>query len=271
MSQKIKHVSFVIGCGLIGRAVLRNFQQSFSPAQKVVGCDRQLESVRGYLVNNRISTTNLILHQSNIETMEDISKIFSLVDFDDVEYASLVNLCSTRTANSQDFFDEDENASTKVWDEVLATNLTLAHMLSTQFARKVSRHKIGGSVVNVSSIYGADMGPDFSIYSDDAGGALAGVGCPAVYTCSKAAVVGLTKHLATKWANKLIRFNCVSPGGVFNHQDRKFVAKYSSRVPMGRMATPEEIAKPICFLMDQTQSSYITGQNLYVDGGLSSW
>ena len=87
---------------------------------------------------------------------------------------------------------------------------------------------------------------------------------------TKAGVISLTKYLATYWADKGIRVNSIAPGGVFNQQDRKFVQNYSSRVPMKRMANVEEIVGAMLFLASDA-STYITGQTLVIDGGLTSW
>ena len=96
------------------------------------------------------------------------------------------------------------------------------------------------------------------------------INTPVVYSASKAAVIGLTKHLATYWADKNIRVNCLTPGGVESGQNDSFKEKYSNRVPLGRMAQPEEMVGALLYLASNA-SSYVTGQNIIVDGGLSAW
>ena len=126
----------------------------------------------------------------------------------------------------------------------------------------------GGTIVQTASIYGF-LAPDQRIYE---GSKYLGhqINSPAVYAASKAAVIGLTKYLASYWGNKRIRVNAISPGGVESGQNKQFNENYSSRVPMGRMAELNEIEAALLFLVSDS-SSYITGQNLVVDGGLSSW
>ena len=91
-----------------------------------------------------------------------------------------------------------------------------------------------------------------------------------VYSASKAGVVGLTRYLATLWGTTGVRVNALAPGGVTSGQNDEFVKKYSARTPMDRMAKAHEIASSMLFLASDA-SSYITGQVLSVDGGLSAW
>ena len=92
----------------------------------------------------------------------------------------------------------------------------------------------------------------------------------AVYSASKAAVVGLTRWLATHWAPHGIRVNCLVPGGVSSGQNSVFAEKYAARVPLGRMARAEEIVPALVYLASDA-SSYVTGQVLAVDGGWTAW
>jgi len=126
----------------------------------------------------------------------------------------------------------------------------------------------GGSIVQTASIYGI-MAPDDRIYE---GSHYLGrqINTPAVYSASKAGVVGLTRYLAAYWAKHGIRVNTLTPGGVESGQNEEFKRRYSARVPMGRMARAEEMVAALVFLASEA-SSYVTGQNLIVDGGLQAW
>jgi len=125
-----------------------------------------------------------------------------------------------------------------------------------------------GSLINMSSIYGL-VGPDSRIYegSNYLGGA---INTPAVYSASKAAVIGLTKWLAVYWAKNNIRVNCLVPGGIESGQNEAFISQYSEKVPMGRMGNPDEIVPTVLYLASDA-SSYVTGQTLIVDGGFTAW
>ena len=90
------------------------------------------------------------------------------------------------------------------------------------------------------------------------------------YGASKAGVVNMTKYFSTLWGPSGVRVNTLSPGGVLGGQDEQFKAKYGSRVPLGRMAVPDDLTGPLVFLATAA-SSYVTGHELRVDGGFTAW
>ena len=112
------------------------------------------------------------------------------------------------------------------------------------------------TIVNIASIYGI-VSPNPKVSNN-----------PCTYGMSKAAIIQMTKYLATH--HKGVRVNCVSPGGIYDNQDVNFVMGYNSQVPMKRMATADEIAKVIVFLASD-DASYINGENIIIDGGLTIW
>jgi NAD(P)-dependent dehydrogenase (short-subunit alcohol dehydrogenase family) len=118
-----------------------------------------------------------------------------------------------------------------------------------------------GSIVNIGSLY-ASISPIPSFYSH-----IPGFVKPPAYGASKAGVVQLTKWLARHLAP--VRVNTLSPGGVRGEQDDEFLAKYSARVPLGRMAEPQDLVGPLLFLAGDA-SRYVTGQELLVDGGFTA-
>jgi NAD(P)-dependent dehydrogenase (short-subunit alcohol dehydrogenase family) len=124
-----------------------------------------------------------------------------------------------------------------------------------------------GSIINIGSLY-ASVSPDARFYahiqSDPP------FLKPPAYGASKAAVINLTKYLATLWAPHNVRVNALSPGGVLGNQDETFKRKFCERVPMGRMAEPSDLRGPLLFLASKA-SSYVTGINLAVDGGFTAW
>lgn len=133
-----------------------------------------------------------------------------------------------------------------------------------KFSANMIENKICGSIVNIGSIYGS-LSSDPSIYTD------CNRNNSEIYSASKAGVIQLTKYFAVHLAKHKIRVNSVSPGGIFNFQGQDFVKNYSKRVPLNRMADVKEILGAINYLVDNKASSYVTGQNISVDGGLECW
>ncbi len=121
-----------------------------------------------------------------------------------------------------------------------------------------------GSIINIGSLYG-EKSPDERLYSH------LGFDKPWAYGATKAAVLQVTRHYSTRLAKYNIRVNTLSPGGVFNNQDKEFVKKYSQHVPLGRMAEKvTDLAGPLLFLASDA-SIYVTGINLQVNGGYTAW
>ena len=119
-----------------------------------------------------------------------------------------------------------------------------------------------GSIVNISSIYGT-IGNDFSLYKGT------NMNPPGVYNMVKGGVNSLTNYLAVKFGENQIRVNTISPGGIYDGQAEVFVDKYIEKVPLSRMGNPDDISPLVYFLLSN-ESNYITGQNIMVDGGLTS-
>jgi NAD(P)-dependent dehydrogenase (short-subunit alcohol dehydrogenase family) len=151
--------------------------------------------------------------------------------------------------------------SITAWRRALEVNLTAVFELC-QGLHAVMRRTDGASIINVGSIYGL-LGPDYSLYS---GTEMAN---PAAYGASKGGLIQLTRWLATTMAPE-VRVNSLSPGGVLRGQPEAFVQRYSQRTPLGRMATEEDFQGAIAYLASDL-SSYVTGQNLSVDGGWGIW
>jgi len=156
------------------------------------------------------------------------------------------------------------------WQMSINVNLT-GTFLITQIVGRHMKKAQRGSIINIASDV-AIISPDHRIYEADVRMNYDGVdfNTPAAYSVSKAGILAFTRYLATYWARDGIRVNSISPAGVFRNQDSKFVEILSSRIPLGRMANPEELKGPIVFLCSDA-SSYITGTNLVVDGGRTIW
>ncbi|WP_441237358.1 SDR family oxidoreductase [Bradyrhizobium sp. 930_D9_N1_4] len=179
----------------------------------------------------------------------------------------LLNNAASKTRDIDAFFAPVEKFSQETWREIMSVNLDGMFTVAQVFGGRMA--ELGyGSIVQTASIYGL-MAPDQRIYegSEYLGRA---INTPAVYTASKAGVIGLTKHLATYWAAKGVRVNTLTPGGVESGQNETFKQRYGNRVPLGRMARADEMVGAMLFLVSDA-AAYVTGQNIAVDGGLSAW
>lgn len=177
---------------------------------------------------------------------------------------ALINNAATKSEN---FFAPFETFPLEDWNQIMAVNLTAPMLCAQEFGPAMAAAG-SGAIVNVLSIYGISA-PDQRIYE----GAIyegKAINTPAIYSASKAGLWGLTKYLASYWGAQGVRVNAVTPGGVFSGQNDTFNRRYSERTMLGRMAKAHEIADAATFLVSP-KASYITGQNLIVDGGWTAW
>ena len=152
-----------------------------------------------------------------------------------------------------------ESQSIDTWKRALDVNLTGAfHLIKTCLPLlNISKH---ASIINIGSIYGF-AGMDMSLYE--------GMNyiTPAAYAASKGGLTQLSRYLATALAPK-IRVNTISPGGIERGQSGEFQKRYKIKTPLKRMGTEEDLKGSAAFLASDL-SSYITGQNIVIDGGWS--
>ena len=155
------------------------------------------------------------------------------------------------------------------WESQLAVGLTGAFLCSQVFGTAMARDGVGGVILNIASDLSV-VAPDQRLYRKK------GLACdmqpvkPVTYSVIKAGLVGLTRYLATYWADSGVRANALSPGGVFNGQGEAFVQRLNSLIPLGRMAKRDEYRAALQFLCSDA-SSYLNGQNIVIDGGRSVW
>ena len=162
-----------------------------------------------------------------------------------------------------------ENFPLEQWNLQLAVGLTGAFLCSQIFGSAMALDAKGGIILNIASDLSV-FAPDQRLYQKEGVAADLQPVKPVTYSVIKAGIIGLTRYLATYWADRNVRCNALSPGGVFNGQDEEFVHRLSSLIPLGRMASKDEYRSAIQFLCSDA-SSYMNGQNVVMDGGRSAW
>jgi NAD(P)-dependent dehydrogenase (short-subunit alcohol dehydrogenase family) len=159
-----------------------------------------------------------------------------------------------------------ENFPLKIWNDDIAVGLTGAFLCSRIFGQEMVKRNTG-VILNVASDLGV-IAPDQRLYRKEGLPEDQQPVKPVTYSVVKTALIGLTRYLSTYWTAHNIRVNAISPGGVFADQPDEFTTKLHQLIPMGRMAHKDEYQGAVLFLCSDA-SSYMTGQNLIVDGGRS--
>jgi NAD(P)-dependent dehydrogenase (short-subunit alcohol dehydrogenase family) len=161
-----------------------------------------------------------------------------------------------------------ENFPLDQWNADIAVGLTGAFLCARVFGSDMARRG-SGVILNVSSDLGV-IAPDQRIYRSGDRADQEQAVKPVTYSIVKTGLIGLTRYLATYWADRGVRVNAICPGGVFNGQPDEFVQRLTSLIPLARMAHADEYQGAVLFLCSDA-SSYMTGANLVIDGGRSAW
>lgn len=254
---KGKRILLMGACGVLGRA---HAQLLTEQGARLIIADRPGSTVLvdAKAMNITGVEINAADEKSIVSGVAEAAHFFKGLD------GAIYNAAITGEALAADgsSFPRFEDYPLDLWQKAIDINLTGAFLFARETG-KVLKKGGGGSLIHVASIYGV-VGPDHRIYENQPFSSF-----PA-YSATKAGIIGLTRWLATWWAKDNIRVNCISPGGVFNGHNQKFVDAYSNRTPMGRMADREDITGILIYLLSDS-SRYCTGQNIVVDGGLTTW
>jgi NAD(P)-dependent dehydrogenase (short-subunit alcohol dehydrogenase family) len=162
-----------------------------------------------------------------------------------------------------------ENFSVEQWDQQIAVGLKGAFLCSQVFGTEMTKDGKGGVILNIASDLSV-FSPDQRLYRKHGIAEEMQPVKPVTYSVIKSGLVGLTKYLSTYWADRGVRANALSPGGVFNGQSEEFVQRLSALIPTGRMAEIDEYHSAVQFLCSDA-SSYMNGHNVVMDGGRSAW
>lgn len=198
----------------------------------------------------------------DFESEKDRDSMVACVKSDGLGLSCLINNAAfVGSSNLQGWVAPFEAQTMETWRRAFEVNLTAAFHLAQAFAPEL-RSSTHGNIINIASIYG-ECGPDWSLYEGTA------MGNPAAYAASKGGLLQLTRWLATTLAPH-VRVNAISPGGILRSQPDQFVNRYVAKTPLGRMATEDDFRGAVAYFATGL-SSFVTGQNLSVDGGWSAW
>ena len=250
LSLKEKVILVSGGAGLYGRCIVEGLAEA---GGTVITASRNLES--GKKLAEEFQKRNLDVyvmqldqadHDSVINLKRQIKEKFGRLDV-------FVNNAVSRPMHGY-------NEPIEKFSESMRVNATGMMDILRESADLISVSG-GGSIINISSMMGM-YGPDLSNYEGTDMGDM-----PPDYFFHRGGIINLTRYLARMLADKNIRVNCISPGGLFNNQPKRFVENYSKKVPVGRMANNDDI-KGLVVLLASDASAYINGENILMDGGM---
>lgn len=231
-----------------------------------------LASARSVLARN-VDAARIVTHVMDVSRLDSIRRVAGELLAANLRVDVLVNNAAIdpKVVGEQGVQETSrlENFPLEQWDLQIAVGLTGAFLCSQVFGTSMAQDGKGGVILNIASDLSV-FSPDQRLYRkpglpDDMQPVK-----PVTYSVIKAGLVGLTKYLSTYWADRGVRANALSPGGVFNGQGEEFVQRLSTLIPLGRMAKLDEYHSAVQFLCSDA-SAYINGQNIVMDGGRSAW
>ena len=229
------------GNGLIGSSIINYLKECGAICINAdLNCSDDLENGNAFC--------DVTDEESVVEVLSNVVARYNRID-------GFVNSAYPRTS---DWGANFENIMPESW--MMNVNIQMNSVfICCQAVLKIMKRQGFGSVVNISSIYGV-VAPDFLVYEGT------NMTMPAAYSAIKGGIINFTRYLASYYGPDGVRCNCVSPGGIFDNQNEKFVTRYEQKTPMRRMGKPEDISPAVAFLISNS-AGYITGQNIIVDGG----
>ncbi len=250
-----KLIWVVGGAGYLGQAAVTLLSNSGARVLCIDMENRAVDFVRNTGLGDKVATASFNINDTGF-IAQFVKEQVALHGSPD----GLVNLAFGSTAKKlEDLAGED-------FDKVNHTALTATFIVAREAAQYMIQ-KGGGSIVLFSSMYGM-VSPNDEVYEAPMNKN------PLEYGVGKAGIIQMTKYLAVHWARQHVRVNCISPGPFPNPTVQQnhpgFIARLAKKSPMGRIGVADEIAGPVAFLLSDV-SSYITGHNLVVDGGWTSW
>jgi len=237
---KNKNILITGASGGIGQALVKKF---ISLGGNVVGSgskSEKLDLLKKNYPNIKVKKLDLSEHSKIEEFIEDVTLELGGLDI-------LINNAGTNVDNLSLRMKDEE------WKKVIDINLTSTFLLSKHAIKKMLKNKFG-RVVNITSVVG---------HTGNLG--------QSNYAASKSGIIGMSKSLAIEYAKKNITINCVSPGFIVSDMTMNIAEKVklylTSRIPMGKLGTGEDVSNCVAFLSSE-QASYVTGETIHVNGGM---
>ncbi len=248
-------VIIITGVGLIGSVVLKAIAEA---GAKVIFCDINKSKGKEIESEYKKEGLNVSFKELDITSEDSVNEVidFCISKFERID--SWINIAYPR---SQDWGNHNI-LEYKSWKENVNKHLGGYYITSIK-AAEIMKVQGYGCLLNFSSIYGITA-PDFKIYEGT------DMTNPIAYTAIKGGINMFTKYIAAYYGKYNVRANVIAPGGVFDNQPEPFYTNYKKRVPLNRMARPEDMVGPVIFLVSDA-STYITGQVIAVDGGWTIW
>lgn len=252
-----KNIVVTGACGLLGRQMI-NCLAEFGA--NVIVAD--IDEIKGKAIAQQLMKqfgVKARFHYVDITSDESVERFTDEV----LEtWGDIYGLVNNAYPRNKQYGAKFEDISTDSWADNVNMHLN-GYFRITQRIAEIMKKQRKGCIINMSSIYGI-LGPDFSVYEGTT------MTMPAEYSVIKGGLLNFSKYLATYYAADGLRVNTVSPGGIFDNQPISFVERYSAKTPMLRMGLSHEIPGAVVFLLSDL-ASFITGQNIVVDGGWSAW
>jgi NAD(P)-dependent dehydrogenase (short-subunit alcohol dehydrogenase family) len=244
-------------CGLIGRAFCEAVAQY---GGHVVAVDIDVSNPQKFAeeLGNR-NHVKCIGITANVEDKKSVEEIKNKTLF---EFGKIDGLVTGHQNKSHLIFEPFEKVSEENWDKVVEINLKGTFLLCQIIGSYMAEQGMG-SIVNIPSTYSV-VAPNQNLYKGTK------MGCPAPYSASKGGIDALSQYLASYWASKGVRVNMITPHGVWNNHEEQFEENFANFSPMQRMSYNHEVAPALIYLLSDA-SSYVTGNNMLVEGGWTAW
>ena len=260
---KNKNILITGAAGLLGK----QFSIALLEAgAKVVMTDIDLKSLQKYKKNfSKEYNDNIICLKLDVSSENSIKNVLKQLNKSNLIIDVLINNACLNPKFEKKFKKNDnsfENFKVVNWEKEIKIGLTGSFLCAKIFGTSMKKNKKKGVIINIGSELSI-VAPDHRIYKKN-------TFKPVTYSVIKHGIIGLTKYLSTYWAKDGIRCNALSPGGVFEKQDKNFVKKFKKLVPLNKMATKDEYNSAIQFLCSDA-SKFLNGHNLIMDGGRTVW